>query len=144
MDRQGDHLAIQLYRAEEKIEITERIKVPEECPVSFDVFVIVLPEHFRAAERVFDRLTDEKTERETEEFVRDKVEHAHRPLLYRIDQPRAVYEFRFPESDSAVKPLHFFGRHGHVRIVDGEDLSFRHIEASANRISLPFPFLHGE
>src|SRR5262249_51265918 len=67
-DRQIGNLQIELCRAEQQVEVSERIEIAEVCAVGRYQLVVGAPQHFRAAERVLDALTEEPRECEAEEL----------------------------------------------------------------------------
>ena len=81
-----------MRRAEQQIEIAERIEVAEVGAVGRDALVVGAAQHLGAAQRVLDRLPEQPREGQAEELVAEQVEEAHRLLLHRVDQPHAVDE----------------------------------------------------
>ncbi len=68
---------IQFRRAEDQIEIAERIEIAEIGTVPRNGLVIRAEENLGAAKRVLDILAKQPAEREAERLVRNHVEELH-------------------------------------------------------------------
>src|SRR5688572_14859571 len=75
--RQLDDLQVLFGRAENQVEVAERIEVAEEAARARDLFVVATEQHLGAAQRVLEALLQNRRQREPEEFVAERIQKAH-------------------------------------------------------------------
>ena len=78
MDRRLDDLEVLLRRAEDQVEIAERIEIAEIVALARQHFVILAQQHLGAAQRIGQARVDEIAEQIGEDAVGDEIERPHR------------------------------------------------------------------
>src|SRR6476659_4388276 len=81
-------------RAEEQIEVAERVEVAKISTVGGNPLIVRPAQHFGSAQGVFDRLSKKPRKRQAEELVPEQIPEAHRFLFHRVHEPDAVDELR--------------------------------------------------
>src|SRR6266852_2520490 len=134
--RHLDDLQSQPRGSEEEIEIAEGIEIAEVRPPRRQPPVGVAPEHLGAAEGVLDAPPENPGEGEAEELVARHVQQAHRLVLHRVDEARAVDELALAFGDGEVELGQILRRHGQVGVEDEEHVPLRRLEALAHGVAL--------
>lgn len=133
-DGEIDDLEVEFCRAKDEVEIAEGIEVAKVGAVGGDGFVIFSPENFRAAQGIFDRLTEHPGECHAEEFVADEVQRAHGFFFHGVDETHAVDEFASAGRDGFVKTRQIFWRDGQICVEDHENIAGGFLEAETNGV----------
>src|SRR5262249_47565041 len=94
---------VQLPRSKQELEIAEWVEVSENVTIRFDMQVVSPEQGFRSAERIFDRLSDDPTEREAEKLIGAHVQKPHGFPLHRINKSHAVGEFRSTGNERVIE-----------------------------------------
>src|SRR5262249_35912823 len=87
-----NRLEAELRRAEDQLEVPERIEISEITARGLDPRVVGAPQRLSAAQRVGEALRQQPGKEQREGLVGDQIEDAHRLLLHRINEPGAVDE----------------------------------------------------
>jgi len=109
----------------------------------FDLLVIGLQQHLRAAQRVADRLLEQPREELAEEPVPEIVDELHSALFHRIDEARAVDEASFPRGDRSEEPRQVLGRHCEVGVKDHQHVSGCRVKSLPHGVPLAKLEHHG-
>src|ERR1700677_568788 len=87
-----DQLEVELGRAEDEVEVAERIEVAEVEAVGSDRVVVGPAQHLGPAQGVLDVLSQQPGKGYAEKLVTQKIQKAHRLLLHRVDEADPVDE----------------------------------------------------
>ena len=101
--RQVHDSEVQSGRAEDQVEIAERIDLAEVGTVGRDPLVICLAQNLGPAQRVLNTLTEQPRKGEAEELVSRHIEEAHRAFLHWVNQTNAIDEFSLTAAPGLVE-----------------------------------------
>ena len=141
MDRRFDDFQVLLRRAEDQIEVAERIEIAEIVALPRQHLVVLSQQHLGAAQRVRQPGIDEIAEQIGKEAVGDEVERPHRLVLHRVDQARAVDELGLSAFDHRVIFRQRLRRHRQVGIQNHQHVAGRRGKALADGIALALAVL---
>src|ERR1051326_4567473 len=107
---------MELARSKQKLIISPTVGDAPMPEVGLDALPVASPQHFSAAERIFDTLIEQIREQCSEKLVSHHVAEFHRLLRNRINQPAAINELAGARYQSFEKVRQFLGHDCKVAI----------------------------
>src|SRR5262245_59967958 len=131
-----DRLEAELRGAEDQLEITERVEVPEVAATGLQARIVDARYRLRSAQRIGEALRQTPGEQQREALVGDEIEKAHRLILHRIDQARAVDELALAGAKRVPELRQLLRGHGEIGVEDHQHVAARGVEAGEDGIAL--------
>src|SRR5262245_27690568 len=138
-DRNLDGLEAELGSAEDQLEVPERIEISEITARGLDPRIVGAPQRLGAAECVGEALRQQPGKEQREGLVGDEVEDAHRLLLHRINETRAVDELALARANRVPELRQLLRRHGEIGIEDHQDVAAAASKPENTASPLPVP-----
>ena len=144
LDGKVDDLQVEARRAEEQIEVPERVEVAEITSSRDDPPIRRPVQDLRPAQRVLDLLAHDRLEQQREHLVAHHVREAHRAGLDVVDESRAIDELRRAFGPDAVEAGQLFRSNAQIAVQDHEQLVIGATKLSRTAFPFPAPDLRDE
>src|SRR4051812_23006665 len=113
-DRNLHDLQIEFRGAEDEIEISEGIEIPEIGAARFEPNIVAPAQNLGPAQCIGKALREQPREDDREKLVGDEVEEAHCLIFHPIDQTRAIDELALAGADCPPETRQLFGWHSQI------------------------------